>query len=112
MLPFGGARSNRRGLVHLLSRAHTVSVCPLPSFAANSAGRFPFGDMELLQSIHARSQGPPADIRSVNRELPRHLADAVMRCLAVDPADRFQSAAELLEALTLCAPENAARVWS
>jgi serine/threonine protein kinase/cytochrome c-type biogenesis protein CcmH/NrfG len=73
------------------------------------AGHFPFGDMDLLQSIRARSQGPPADIRSVNRELPRHLAEAVMRCLAVDPADRFQSAAELLEALTLCAPEKAAR---
>jgi serine/threonine-protein kinase len=58
-------------------------------------GRRPFednGTAAVLQAILARDPEPPADA-------PADLSAAIMRCLAKDPAARFQATAELLRAL-------------
>jgi len=40
------------------------------------------------------------DIRQLNSQVPAYVADAIMRALSDDPANRWQSAAEMREALT------------
>ncbi|MEA3341609.1 MAG: protein kinase, partial [Chloroflexota bacterium] len=40
------------------------------------------------------------DVRRLNKQAPAHLADAIMKALADDPADRWQSVAEMRAALT------------
>ena len=49
--------------------------------------------------IAAHISTAPAPLASVAPEVPPALAAIVMRCLAKDPADRFQTADELLEAI-------------
>lgn len=39
------------------------------------------------------------DVRRLNRKVPGHVADAIMKALSDDPADRWQSAAEMRGAL-------------
>jgi serine/threonine-protein kinase len=46
---------------------------------------------------------PAPDARSLRAEVPTDLAAVVAKCLAKDPKDRFQSAAELEAALVACA---------
>lgn len=63
------------------------------------AGRFPF-DAELASAVliaHVTKAPPP--LHSVAPQTPRALADVIDRCLAKDPADRFQDCAEFDEAL-------------
>lgn len=43
--------------------------------------------------------GPPPDLRKLRPDVPRHLAWIVQRLLQPDPARRFQSAREVLDAL-------------
>jgi len=40
------------------------------------------------------------DVRRLNKRVPVHVSDCVMKALADDPADRWQSAAEMRSALT------------
>lgn len=64
------------------------------------AGRFPF-DAELASAVlvaHVTKSPPP--LHTVAPETPRVLADVIDRCLAKDPAARFQSCEELLARLT------------
>lgn len=58
-------------------------------------GKAPFGGDTLLAVLAARVLHPPPDPRLVRPELPAAVADTVLRCLAVHPEERFQSAADL-----------------
>ncbi len=40
---------------------------------------------------------PPPDLRALRQDLPAPLVESVMRCLEKDPANRFQSAQEILD---------------
>ena len=69
-------------------------------------GRHPFGCVdskmpgkELCQQLLQKQQLGPARIRDVNPEVDAGLADLIHRCLALDPAHRPQSAAELARLL-------------
>ncbi|HJX28846.1 MAG TPA: protein kinase, partial [Thermoanaerobaculia bacterium] len=63
-------------------------------------GRVPFlGDTALLTAVK-RLQEPPPSPRVHVPGLARHWEAAILRCLARDPADRFATAPELVEALT------------
>ena len=65
------------------------------------SGRFPF-EAELASAVlisHVTKTAPP--LHTVAEEVPRPLADVVDRCLLKDPAARFQSCAELCDALEL-----------
>jgi eukaryotic-like serine/threonine-protein kinase len=64
------------------------------------AGRFPF-EAKLASAVliaHVTKAAPL--LRTVSADLPRELCDLIDRCLAKDPRDRFQSCADLLDALS------------
>ncbi|MEZ4652139.1 MAG: PEGA domain-containing protein [Candidatus Eisenbacteria bacterium] len=63
-----------------------------------ATGRYPF-ESRFPQIISDHLKSEPPDPRSLRPELPRPLADIILRCLRKDPAQRFGSADELLAAL-------------
>jgi serine/threonine-protein kinase len=63
-------------------------------------GRLPFRGETPMAVIVAHVQQPPPRPRSVNPKLPEELDAVVARGLQKDPARRWQSADELLEALS------------
>jgi serine/threonine protein kinase len=63
------------------------------------SGRSPFHDMNTAQVCLTIVQGPIPSIDALCPSLPRALSAAIMRCLEIDPARRFQSADELSAAL-------------
>jgi serine/threonine-protein kinase len=63
------------------------------------AGRLPFKADTAQGILSAHVMEEPTDIREVRPGTPGPLADAIMRCLAKNPADRWQSADELVAQL-------------
>jgi len=55
-------------------------------------GRVPFKADSALASMLLRTQGPPPPPIEIDPTLPQALNDVVMKMLATDPADRYQSA--------------------
>jgi serine/threonine-protein kinase len=70
-------------------------------------GAPPFvGDTELSTAV-ARLTAAPGSLRDRRQDIPRGLEAVVLRSLARDPADRFQSAEEMRASLMAVDPENA-----
>jgi eukaryotic-like serine/threonine-protein kinase len=67
------------------------------------AGRGPFAGQTAQAILAAHVLETPKDVREFRPEVPELLAHAVMKCLAKDPADRWQTADELLAELELIA---------
>jgi eukaryotic-like serine/threonine-protein kinase len=63
------------------------------------AGRPPFDATTPQGILAAQVMEQPADIQQVRPGTPPILGDAIMRCLAKDPADRWQSADEIIARL-------------
>jgi len=63
------------------------------------AGAAPFATMSPREMLTARLTLPPPPLSTVRKDVPAGLERLIARCLAIDPADRPQSAAELVEAL-------------
>ncbi|MDB4913481.1 MAG: hypothetical protein JWM95_1125 [Gemmatimonadetes bacterium] len=63
------------------------------------SGRPPFAGLAPRALLAARMTEDPPALTSVRDDIPAALSDLVMRCLAREPADRPQTAAELLVAL-------------
>jgi len=49
--------------------------------------------------IAKQLEEPPPDPRTRNSEVPEGLARVILRAMAKEPADRYQSAAEMHDAL-------------
>jgi tetratricopeptide (TPR) repeat protein len=62
-------------------------------------GVVPFKADTILATLLKRTQGPPVAPRDLNATLPQGINDVVLKCLAVDPAQRYQSASDLLREL-------------
>jgi anti-sigma factor RsiW len=62
-------------------------------------GRPPFRAANTLAVLRRVSEDTPRPIREINPEIPDWLADIVAKLLAKEPAERFQSAAEVEEVL-------------
>jgi eukaryotic-like serine/threonine-protein kinase len=62
-------------------------------------GRLPFDSPDLIAKMLAVTTGPRPSAVALNPELPRSVDAWVVRALAIDPKDRFQSGPELREAL-------------
>jgi eukaryotic-like serine/threonine-protein kinase len=62
-------------------------------------GERPFAGRSRVATIARQLSGPPTPVAVLRPEVPEALQDAVARCLARTPADRFQSADELRAAL-------------
>ena len=70
-------------------------------------GRPPFRSNRITQTLARQVTETPTPIREVNPTVPKEFADAIMRCLAKDPAQRFSTASELraaLDAVTFFTP--------
>jgi serine/threonine-protein kinase len=67
------------------------------------AGRLPFQSDTAQGILAAHVMEAPKDIREVRPGTPAPLADAIMRCLAKNAADRWQTADELVAQLELVA---------
>ncbi len=58
-------------------------------------GVVPFKADTALASMLLRTQGPPAPPVKLDPNIPQQLSDIVLKCLATNAADRYQSAAAL-----------------
>ncbi|MEM6468394.1 MAG: protein kinase [Planctomycetota bacterium] len=63
-------------------------------------GNSPFHSGSLLQSLRRLSTEKPAPLTDVNSTIPAWLSKIVLRLLEIAPDDRFNSAAEVSEALS------------
>jgi serine/threonine-protein kinase len=71
------------------------------------AGRVPNQEIDALgELIIAICTQPPESIRDVAPGVPKEIAAVVHRALTLDPAQRFQSAAEMLEAIARLVPST------
>jgi len=65
-------------------------------------GRLPFESNDALGLVHAHIARQPAKPAELNREVPEGLSDLILKLLAKDPEDRYQSAAGLEADLAEC----------
>jgi tetratricopeptide (TPR) repeat protein/uncharacterized protein YraI len=68
-------------------------------------GRVPFEADTPIAVLIKQTYEPPPPPRSLNPALPEAVETALLRALAKDPADRYQSAAEMAEVLERVAAE-------
>jgi nucleotide-binding universal stress UspA family protein len=59
-------------------------------------GEYPFDEPVSLAGQKRRLYRPPRPPASLNGKVPRWMQEIVLRCLEVDPADRYASAAQLM----------------
>ncbi len=59
------------------------------------SGQLPFAGKSAQETMIARLRGSPAKLRDLRPELPAKLETAILRCLALDPAERHQNMDEL-----------------
>ncbi|HEX5227044.1 MAG TPA: protein kinase [Bryobacteraceae bacterium] len=69
-----------------------------------ATGEAPFNAESSLQVMFQHVQQAPKDPRLVNPEIPEYLATIILKCLEKNPANRYQSAAELLADLESATP--------
>ncbi len=62
-------------------------------------GRLPFIAASVQELLFMRVRAQPPAPRDLVPALPAALSDLILRCLARDSAERFQSAGELHDAL-------------
>jgi serine/threonine-protein kinase len=63
------------------------------------SGAAPFANLNPREMLIARLTLPPMPLSRVRKDVPAGLERLIARCLAIDPADRPQTAAELVDAL-------------
>jgi serine/threonine protein kinase len=63
------------------------------------SGAAPFAHLNPREMLTARLTLPPQPLSTVRKDVPAGLERLIARCLAIDPADRPQTAAELVDAL-------------
>lgn len=63
------------------------------------AGRVPYLADNLPAVIQQHLTAEPKPLREFNRRIPAHIEEAVLKSMAKDPADRFQSVGEMVKAL-------------
>lgn len=69
-------------------------------------GRKPFQGSTLTEIALARLEGPVPDPRSVAPTVPDSLAEAIVRCMATEPADRFPTTREASKAFLCASPDT------
>jgi serine/threonine protein kinase len=73
------------------------------------AGEVPFPGKSLMQKLKSQLTQAPPSVAAKRPEVPTSLANLVTRLMARDPADRFQTPAELADALDAILRELQAR---
>ena len=62
-------------------------------------GSAPFANLGPREMLTARLILPPPPLSTIRKDVPAGLERLIARCLAIDPADRPQTATALVEAL-------------
>jgi formylglycine-generating enzyme required for sulfatase activity/tRNA A-37 threonylcarbamoyl transferase component Bud32 len=70
-------------------------------------GQPPFSGPTPTAVLMKRLQGPPPSITKSNPAIPQPFEDVIMGCLAQNPAERFQTAGEVVRALGGATPVSA-----
>lgn len=65
-----------------------------------ATGKMPFGEPETLKQVRERLWRDPVPPRALNKSIPEWLQEIILRALEVDPAKRYQSAAQMIFDLT------------
>lgn len=65
-----------------------------------ATGRMPFGEPERLSQVRQRLWQDPVPPRALRPDVPEWLQEIILRALEVDPAARYQSAAQMIFDLT------------
>ena len=73
------------------------------------AGRPPYEASNPTAILMKRLAGPPEPLATVRPDVPKGLSDVIDACLAIDPAERMQSAADVVRALTGHTPNTGHR---
>lgn len=60
------------------------------------AGEVPFSGDSTWQVMYQRVKERPKDVKTLNPDIPDNVARTIMHCLEKNPADRYQSAKEIL----------------
>jgi serine/threonine-protein kinase len=94
-----GERVDRRGDVYSLGALAFFALTGRPPFEGGTAAK--------LMSAHLTQ--PPPDPRAVRADVPADLAAVLLKCMAKDPKERYQSIGELEAALAAC---SCAAAWS
>jgi serine/threonine protein kinase len=76
------------------------------------AGRAPFTGPTPTAVLMKRLGGPPEPLRSIRKEIPPALEELVDACLATNPDERIQNAADIARALTGHSPVSGAHTTS
>ena len=71
-----------------------------------STGQPPFSYDKPMKVLMAHAHESPLPMSKLVADVPRDYQQVVMRCLAKDPSDRYQSASELEQAFSKCADGN------
>jgi len=71
--------------------------------------QIPFPGKSAQETMIARLQGSPLSLRDLRPDLPAQLETVIMKALAMSPAARFQSMAEMALALQECTEAGATR---
>jgi serine/threonine-protein kinase len=72
-------------------------------------GKRPFATASMQELVRMHLAEEPPDILAYRDDLPSHTTDAVWRALAKDPADRFGSSTEFVDALAGAARASSSR---
>ena len=72
------------------------------------SGRPPFDDGSVMQKLKNHAQLEPDQLDSLRNDVPANLIAIVSKMMAKDPSDRFQTPAEVAEALDLLEDETQA----
>ena len=79
---------------------HRVDIFALGVMAYELlAGTVPFEGATPMAAMMKRLAGPPEPLASIRDDVPAQLDAVIARCLVADPAERFQSANEVIRAL-------------
>lgn len=65
-----------------------------------ATGKMPFGAPEKLKGVRKRLWRDPVPPRALRAELPEWLQEIILKALEVDPANRYQTAAQMVFDLT------------
>ncbi|HYM08629.1 MAG TPA: protein kinase [Terriglobales bacterium] len=65
------------------------------------SGKAPFDADTTMGKLWKRTSEPPRPLIELDKTLPSALSDIVKKCLEIDPAKRFASATELLQAIEI-----------
>lgn len=65
-----------------------------------ATGKLPFGEPETLKQVRQRLWRDPVPPRALRTEIPEWLQEIILRAMEVDPARRYQSAAQMIFDLT------------